>query len=76
MPVRPPHLQILLEDSKGGISLISTIPQGQGNMPARDVWCAWKRMTEVIHKTDAVTVTFHFVQNPVSALITHLRSNK
>jgi hypothetical protein len=28
----------------GGISLISTSPQEQGHIPARDVWCAWKLM--------------------------------
>jgi hypothetical protein len=66
----------LLEDSQGGISLISTTPQEEGNMTARDVSCAWKRMTEEVQNTDAVTVTFHFIQLPVSALITHLKGNK
>jgi hypothetical protein len=33
------YFQILLEDSQGGISLISTLPQEQGNMPERDVIC-------------------------------------
>jgi hypothetical protein len=27
-----------------GTSLVSTSPQGQGHLPARDVWYAWKPM--------------------------------
>jgi hypothetical protein len=34
-----------------------------------------KRMKKAIQNTDAVTVTCHFVQRPLSAFITHLKGN-
>jgi hypothetical protein len=58
---------MLLENSQGGISLISNLPQEEIHIPARDMWSAWKREREVT-KYSAVTVMSHFVQHPVSAL--------
>jgi hypothetical protein len=38
-----------------------THPTGSRKHTSKKLWCAWKRMREVLHSTDAVTVTFYFV---------------
>jgi hypothetical protein len=73
-PVRPVRSlpQILLEDSQGGIFLISNLPTRTRNHAARGVWNASRRKREVTQNTDAM---FRFVQHPVSTFNTHYKGN-
>lgn len=45
-------------------------------MPARNMWCACKRMTEVIQNKGVESVMFYFVQLSGSPFITLLKGNK
>jgi hypothetical protein len=51
-------------------------PTGTRKHASKRCVVCMEKNDKVIQNTDAVTVTFHFVQHPVSAFITHLKGNK